>query len=190
MYGTTGLTITSLCIAIAVPLLNIAAILALMNYNSGQRPTLIQMGRALIKNPVIVAIASGVLFNVSGFSLLASIDRFLRILGCASLPLGLLSVGASLELAAAHHAKGSLLLASFVKLLLVPLLTFGLGISIGLRGVELATLVLFNAAPCTPSAYIMARIFGGDYKLAAGIITLQTALAILTMPLLLLLASG
>lgn len=50
----------------------------------------------------------------------------------------------------------------------------------GLSGVSLNTLVLFNALP---SACIVARLLGGDHRVAAGIISFQTLVAALTMPL-------
>ncbi|WP_338641649.1 hypothetical protein [Burkholderia pyrrocinia] len=57
-------------------------------------------------------------------------------------------------------------------------------------GQALTTIVLFNSLPCTPSAYIMAKLLGGDHRLSAGIITVQTALAAVTMPLVLLVFHG
>ncbi|MGJ4889361.1 hypothetical protein ACQR1Y_14265 [Bradyrhizobium sp. HKCCYLRH3099] len=48
---------------------------------------------------------------------------------------------------------------------------------------SLITLVLFNAQPCTPSACIVARLLAGDHRVAAGIISFQTAVAALNMPL-------
>lgn len=93
MYGTVGLTVTSISIAVAIPLLNIASIVVLMHYGSGGRPTLRQLGRALVRNPVILAVLLGAVFNLSGLVLPEVIGNMLTILGSASLPLGLLAVG-------------------------------------------------------------------------------------------------
>ena len=76
-----------------------------------------------------------------------------------------------------------MLQSTIVKLLLVPLLTLWMGLALHIGGPELAVIVLLNSLPCTPSAYIMSKLLGGDHRLAAGIITVQTALAALTMPL-------
>ena len=46
-------------------------------------------------------------------------------------------------------------------------------------------LVLFFALPCAPTAYVLARQYNGDAHLMAGIITLQTLLAMLSLPVLL-----
>lgn len=185
MYGNTGLTLTSISIAIAIPLLNVASVIALMRYGSGGAPTVRQVVRALIKNPVIMAVLSGAVFNISGLSFPGAISSILSILGAASLPLGLLAVGAGLDMKAAGTARGPVLQSSVIKLILVPLSTFWIGLSLGIQGPALTTIVLFNSLPCTPSAYIMAKLLGGDYRLSAGIITVQTALAAITMPLVL-----
>ena len=45
--------------------------------------------------------------------------------------------------------------------------------------------VLFNGLPTATSAYILARQLGGDATLMASLITAQTLLAMLTLPLVL-----
>ncbi|MCW3478107.1 AEC family transporter [Neisseriaceae bacterium JH1-16] len=184
MYGNIGLTITSISIALAIPLLNVASIIILMRYGRGTAPTARHIGKTLIRNPVIVSVLLGATFNLSGQALPTMVSNFFGILGGASLPLGLLAVGAGLDLQAARQAHGPVLQSSIVKLLLVPLLTLWIGAALNITGPELTIIVLFNSLPCTPSAYIMAKLLGGDHRLAAGIITVQTALAALTMPLL------
>jgi len=49
----------------------------------------------------------------------------------------------------------------------------------------LAVVVLYTCLPCSVSSYTLAAELGGDKNLVAAIITIQTLLAILTMPLLL-----
>jgi predicted permease len=46
------------------------------------------------------------------------------------------------------------------------------------------------AVPTSPSAYVMARQMGGDAPLLAQIITLQTILAAVTMPIAIALAAA
>ena len=45
--------------------------------------------------------------------------------------------------------------------------------------------VLFNGSPTSAASYILVRQLGGDAPLMAGIITVQTALAMVTLPLVL-----
>ena len=188
-YGSTGLTVTSISIAVAIPLLNVASIIVLMYYGQGNRPAWPQIAKALIKNPVIISVVAGLLFNSSHLILPRLINDILHILGSASLPLGLLAVGAGLDLRAARTSHGAILQSTFVKLLFVPVVTLLIGWWSGINGPVLATVVLFNALPCTPSAYIMSKLLGGDYRLSAGIISIQTVLAAVTIPVVLFLTT-
>lgn len=188
LYGSVGMTITSISIAVAIPLLNVFSILILLRYGDGNRTSPLAILKTLIKNPVISAVVVGSLVNLSGLQIPAIFSALLTILGSASLPLGLLVVGAGLDIRAARAAHGPVLQSSIAKLLVVPALTMYIGTLLEITGPTLAVIILFNSLPCTPSAYIMARLMGGDHQLAAGIITVQTALAALTIPLVLVLS--
>jgi len=52
----------------------------------------------------------------------------------------------------------------------------------GLDGVGLAVVVLCTAVPTASGSYVLARQMGGDAPLMAEILTVQTLLAMLTLP--------
>ena len=68
------------------------------------------------------------------------------------------------------------------KLVLMPLLALALALWFGLSGTSLVIVAICSAVPTSPSAYVLARQMGGDAPLLAQIITLQTILAAITMP--------
>ena len=70
-----------------------------------------------------------------------------------------------------------------LKLLVMPGIALLLALAIGLDELSTKVLVLFHALPTAPSAFILARQLGGDARLMAGILTTQTALAAVTLPL-------
>ena len=53
----------------------------------------------------------------------------------------------------------------------------------GLSGVNLAVVAILRFVPAASNAYILAKQLGGDAPLIAKILTLQTILAALTMPI-------
>lgn len=179
LFGTPGLTAAALAIAILVPLGNALSILVL-SHSSGATGT--RLVRMLLHNPLILACLLGVVLNVSGLGLPLGTGRVLAILADAALPLGLLAVGAGLQLVLTLDQQRALWLTVVCKLLLLPLLTVGLTWGFGVTGVEQAVLILFAALPAAPSAYIMARQLGGDAPLMATILTVETGLAMLTLP--------
>ncbi|MCU7815479.1 MAG: hypothetical protein KZQ81_09775 [Candidatus Thiodiazotropha sp. (ex Rostrolucina anterorostrata)] len=81
------------------------------------------------------------------------------------------------------HAK-PIVISSIVQFGLKPLIAALLISSTGLSGVPAAVLVIVFITPTAPSAYILARQLGGDTETMASVITFQTLLAFLVMPLL------
>jgi hypothetical protein len=72
--------------------------------------------------------------------------------------------------------------AVFLKLILMPVLAVTLALWFGVSGANLAIVTACSAVPASSSAYVLARQMGGDAPLLAQIITLQTILAAVTMP--------
>jgi hypothetical protein len=104
-------------------------------------------------------------------------------LGQASLTLGLLCVGAGLELAHLGRQRAAALATCTLKLLIMPATTALACRLVGVEGLSAAVAVLFTAGPISASSYVLARQLGGDAPLMAGLITLTTIAAALTMPL-------
>ncbi|MDC6127577.1 AEC family transporter, partial [Burkholderia gladioli] len=105
--------------------------------------------------------------------------------GAASMPLGLLCVGAALRFGATRAWLQPMLVASLFKFLAMPLLTFAAGRALGLGEAVMTVALLFQALPTSSSSYIMARQLGGDAPLMAGITAMQTLLAMVAMPVML-----
>lgn len=188
LFGEVGTLIATLCVAAAIPLINVLCVTVLVAHGSGSHaPGIRSTLLSLIRNPLIVAILVGISMNVTGIGLPPFIGPFLEILGRASLPMALLAIGAGLDIAAARAAGPMVGLAAAVKLGLKPLLVWAIGSILGLKGLTLAICVTFAAMPVAPSAYILARAMGGDERLIAGIITATTLIAMVTLPLTILL---
>jgi len=183
LLGTHGLTVTALCVALVVPTVNVISVLACAHLGDNDRkPGLLSLLRDVAKNPLLMACVLGSLFNVLGIGLPPIIGPFLEVLGRAALPIGLLAVGAGLDLSAAKRAGFPVGVSCVGKLMLSPAIAAGLCLLLGLPDIELAAVVLYAALPCSASAYVLARLMGGDAQMMASIITVHTLLAIVTMP--------
>ncbi|BDW89142.1 AEC family transporter [Thalassospira tepidiphila] len=183
LLGTDGLTVTALCVALVVPTVNVISVLACAHLGENDRkPGVLSLLRDVAKNPLLMACVLGSLFNVLGVGLPPIIGPFLEVLGRAALPIGLLAVGAGLDLSAARRAGFPVGVSSIGKLVLSPAIAAGLCLMLGLPDIELAAVVLYAALPCSASAYVLARLMGGDAQMMASIITVHTLLAIITMP--------
>lgn len=183
LLGTHGLTVTALCVALVVPTVNVISVLACSHLGDNDRnPGILSLLRDVAKNPLLMACVLGSVFNVLGIGLPPIAGPFLEVLGRAALPVGLLAVGAGLDLGAARRAGFPVGVSTVGKLTLSPAIAAGLCLALGLPATELAAVVLYAALPCSASAYVLARLMGGDAQMMASIITVHTLAAIATMP--------
>lgn len=186
--GSLGLALLAVAMVLMIPILNIASIVVLAWYGSGSRPQVSGILKDLYTNPFILAIAAGVLFNVSGLELPRVLGDTLEIFSRAALPIGIVCVGAGLDLSFLRRPGPALTIGSFLRPILMPLLAFGFATLFGVSGTALVVMIIACAVPCAGSSYLLAREMGGDAKLMAEIITLQTLAATVTIPLALWLA--
>jgi malonate transporter len=185
LWGEAGLAASAVVLGAIVPLVNVTSIFVLARYGTAAQPSLAGVARQIATNPLILAIVLGAALNLTGIGPPPVVGDMLRILGRAALPIGLLAVGAALDLAAARRGKTISGLASLLKLAVLPALAYGLGLAFGASGVALSVGVVFAAVPTATSAYILARQLGGDAPFMANLCTLQTLLALVTLPLVL-----
>jgi malonate transporter len=177
LAGSRGVALLALIIAICVPLANLFAVYALARHQD------LHLGRELARNPLILATVAGLVTNLLGWHLPAAAASFAQRLGSASLALGLLCIGAGLTLAAVQAAPRVLGYFIAVKLALFPLAAYGLVQMLGLSGTTAQIVILFAALPTASSAYVLAARMGGNAAPVAFIVTVQTLLAMLTLPL-------
>ena len=105
----------------------------------------------------------------------------LSFFGDASIPLALLLAGASLDIGLLRSRFGLLLSLSVVKLLLVPVLGFGLCLWWQLDQATTLALCVLLGSPTAVSAVPMARALGGDEKLLSAIVVATTLFSPLTL---------
>lgn len=142
-----------------------------------------KIARQLAGNPLVLACFAGIALQASGLGLPVGIEPVIKALGQASLPLGLLCVGAALQVGSLRSWLRPVAYSSVVKFLLMPLVTLGACHVFAVSGPTAIAALLFQALPTASSSYIMARQLGGDAPLMAGIIASQTLLAAVTLPL-------
>lgn len=184
--GQAGVEATAVAVAVFVPIANLLCVTVLVRYGEGGTGgALWRTAKAIISNPLIVSILIGIALNLSGLGLPPVIGPMLETLGRAAIALGLLAVGAGLDFQAARASSGFVALATLLKLAAMPGLAFGLSLLFGVEGIGLLAIVALNAMPTSAAAYILARQLGGDASLMASIITVETACAMASLPLVL-----
>ncbi|MDN6180023.1 MAG: AEC family transporter [Halomonas subglaciescola] len=183
LHAGPGATVAAVAVALMVPTVNVICVAGFVAAGTLGRGGLGKSALALMKNPLILACLLGVGLNLSGVGLPGWSEDAVTLVGRAALPLGLLAVGVALRLPALLRLNRGVFAAAGVKLVLMPGLALALAWLLRLDPISRDVALLFAALPTATSAYILARQLGGDAELMAAIITGQTLLAMLTLPL-------
>jgi predicted permease len=183
LYGASGLALASVAMVAIVPLVNVFSVSVLAQYASPEKQSVRATVMIVVQNPLIWACAIGLTVNVTHLPLPNIWHEVAEALGRSSLGIGLLVTGAGLQLAGLFRPSLAASSAVFLKLVLMPVLGIALALWFGISGSSLVIVAVCSAVPCASSAYVLARQMGGDAPLLAQIITLQTILAAITMPI-------
>jgi malonate transporter and related proteins len=189
LFGDVGLALASVAMVAIIPLVNVFSVAVLAHYASPEKRSIGSIAMTVVRNPLIWACVIGLVINVVHLPLPKLWHEVADALGRSSLAIGLLVTGAGLHLEGMFRPSIAASVAVFLKLVLMPVIAVALALQFGLTGSNLAIVTACSAVPASSSAYVLARQMGGDAPLLAQIITLQTILAAITMPVAIALAA-
>ena len=184
LFGASGLAMGSVAAGFMIVLINLWCVSIFVIWGKASFQGILPFFRQILGNPLIIACSIGWCLSLSGIGLPYITGDIFEIVGRAALPFGLLAVGAALKPAGIREHIGPIFYSSMAQFGLKPLIASSMVLYTGLRGAAGAVLVIAFITPTAPSAYILARQLGGDTETMASIITVQTLLAFLMMPLL------
>jgi malonate transporter len=176
LAGASGVATMALLVAIAVPVVNVAAVWPLARHGGHG------YGRELARNPLIIGTVSGLLANALGWQFPEAVATTLQRIGVAALPIGLMAVGAGLRFGALRDAPRLAAALLAIRHVVMPAAALALVLIAPLAPVQKLVLVLFAAVPTASSAYVLAARLGGHASFVAGLVTVSTMLAMLTVP--------
>ncbi len=176
LAGPQGLQLIAVLIGVCVPVFNVAAVWPMARH--AQRGFV----RELLRNPLIIATAVGLVANVVGFAIPAWLEPTVTRLGAASLALGLMAAGAGMQLGAL--ARGKVLAVSVIAIrhLLTPIAAWAIAWGLGLSPTQTTILLAFTALPTASSCYVLAARMGYDGAYVAGLVTVSTLMGMLSLP--------
>lgn len=177
--GNAGLT--SISIAFIVPLYNVLAVICLESFRKS-KVNFMNILKGIIKNPLIIASALGVIFLVFKIKMPDFCSNVIRDLSRVATPLALVGLGGSFTFSA---VKGNIkMLSSLIalKLIIVPVAAIFLSAYVfGFKGAEVVMLISAFASPTAVSSFTMAQSMGGDSDLAAQTVVFTSVFSILTV---------
>ena len=183
LFGQRGIALIAVAIAAMVPLLNLLAFYVFIRFAGQPRQSPWNILRSFLTNPFIWSCAVGLALNVVAPPLPKPLAGYIEIVGRAALAAGLLIVGAGLDIRRLASPGLPHALAASLKLGLMPLMAVTFAGFAGVSGDDMSVTVIAASVPSATAAYVLARQMGGNAPLMAEILTLQTLLALVSMPL-------
>lgn len=187
--GVNGVALIAYAMAALIPVINVANIVVLSAFGTTKvsvRGIII----LVLKNPLVQGCAIGIAINLSGISLPEPAVQTLDLIGRAALGLGLLAVGASIDIARLFKSSQPLWLGIVFRLIFGPVLFLTVAHIMDLGQVETIAGVLVLAVPAASNGYIVAKQMGGNSDLYADILAWQTVLSMFLLPLVAIFLAG
>lgn len=187
IYGNTGMA--PMMIIGSVPLFNIYAVLVLTlegpHAKEGAMALRLQSAlRGIATNPIILGILLGLVASLLNITTLSPlVDKTLDTLSGLATPLALLSIGAGFRGKQALGYQKLTLIATGIKLLLLPALFLPVAVLLGFTGSKLIALMVMLGSTATPTCYIMAKNLGHQGTLTASVVVLTTLCSGFTLTL-------
>ncbi|WP_413701997.1 AEC family transporter [Psychromonas sp. KJ10-10] len=167
-----------------IVLINIFCISAFIIWGKSTISGTLQFLKTIVFNPLIIGCSIGWFLSLSGIGVPTIAEDILEIIARVALPFGLLAVGLALKLESISGHFKAIAFSSTIQFVIKPLVAIALISYTGLNDVIAAVLMIAFITPTAPSSYILARQLGGDVESMASIITMQTLVAFIMMPLL------
>ncbi len=177
IYGSSGLA--PLMVLAAVPVFNVMSviILAVSAQHTQHKIDVKKILKSIITNPIILGILAGLVFSLLNVTLPTAISGAVDSISKTATPMALLAIGASFSLAEAKKKLTPSLVASFVKLFVLPAVFLPLAVALGFRDSALVAIFVMLGSPTTVTCYIMSKNMDNDHVLSSNIVMLATLLS-------------
>lgn len=173
--GSEGLQLIAVLIGFCVPLCNMGALWPMARH--GERGYLGE----LLRNPLLLSTASGLLANLLGFHMPDWLSPTLNRIGAAAIALGLMAAGAGMQLAALAQAPWLSASVLGIRHVLLPCMAWLLAAGFQLDSLQRSMLLAFSALPTASSCYVLAARMGYNGAFVAGLVTLSTGAGLFSL---------
>ena len=170
-------------VVIIVPLFNILSVIILTIYGEQKNESenvIKTIIKSIVTNPLIIGIFAGIILTLLNIELIPMLNTPINMVSSLATPFALLVMGASLEFSQIKDRLKYTLVASALKLIVMPILFVPLAIWAGISIEGIVVLFVLYAAPTAIVSYVMASHMGTDEHLASSIVLCTSLLSILT----------
>jgi len=135
--------------------------------------------------PLPYATVLGFVVNMRGISIPIPLDRAVTLLGQAAVPCMLLILGLQLSRTSVKNRLGPVLLATATRLVIAPLIAFGVVHLLGLSGLARQVSIVQASMPTAVMGSVLATEFGSDAEFTTSVVLVSTLASVVTLSVLL-----
>lgn len=188
--GEQGIALFGILIAIAIPLVNVFAVSTLIWFSgdgSALRNRSLIVAKAVVANPLIIGCLLGLIYGRMFSSFPVFIDNSLQLISIITLPLALVSIGGSLSFTGIQKHVRLSLLATLLKLLVLPVSGYIMFRLFQVSGTSFKVGMIFFCLPASTAIYVLSSQLKSDTELASSAILVSTLLSFISLSVALLL---
>jgi len=144
----------------------------------------------VVLNPLVLSTLMGMLLSVLRLHMPGPVAAYLNIMANALTPCALFAIGLGLSLDGLRANLGQASLLSAVKLVVMPLIVYGLTMFLKLDPLYAIAAVICAAVPTAKTVYILAGEYRCEEMMVASTVSMTTLASILSLPVWLYSLSG
>jgi malonate transporter len=136
----------------------------------------------VVLNPLVISTLVGMLLSVLGLRMPGPVAAYFGIFADALTPCALFAIGLGLSLDGLRANIGQASLLSAVKLVIMPLIVYGLSLSLHLDPLYTIAAVICAAVPTAKTVYILAGEYHREEMMVASTVSLTTLASVVSLP--------
>jgi predicted permease len=146
--------------------------------SSGRSAVLVKQ---IALNPMVLSTLLGLAWAIAGWPVPAPIVAYLNIFAAALTPCALFAIGLGLSVEAVRSKLAASLALTAVKLVIMPLVVYGLCVVSGLNPLYTIAAVVCAAVPTAKTVFILAGEYKVEEDLVTATVSITTLLSVVTL---------
>ncbi|MDP3770729.1 MAG: AEC family transporter [bacterium] len=180
VFGPSAMPLAVLFAIVEYPITTLTSIAILNRGRHSGADALRIVARHMRADPIVWSTAIGATLALTGIDIPPIVQTPLHWLREVASPLALLTVGARLVFRSTPQSRRAIVLTTALKLVVAPMVAYGIATMIGLPPLERGMLALLIGTPVAISTILLVEQHDGDSVLTANAITVTTIASLLT----------
>jgi hypothetical protein len=137
--------------------------------------------KQILLNPLVLSTSLGLAWAIAGWPIPKPIATYMNLLAAALTPCALFAIGLGLSVEDVRSSLRASIVLAAVKLMIMPLIVYGLCVALGLGPLYTIAAVVCAAVPTAKTVYILAGEYKVEEALVAATVSITTLLSVVTL---------